>query len=149
MYDSQDGSRSRLLRQPPKQQRPQVSVGVITTQHQQLLPVRRSSAPGKDLWSPPGGHLEYGESPQQCAIRQARERAGVTITNPVFRAMTNNVFEEDHQHSLTVWMEGTYVSAEPPLHVLRTWPAIGWFPWAALPEPLFSPFEHLLTGQCD
>ena len=145
------------MRQPPKQQRtphpraqrPQVRVGVIISQDQQVLLVRRVAAPGKDFWSPPGGYLEYGESPQQCAIRQAREGAGITIINPIFRAMTNDVFKEDYQHSLTVWMEGTYVPDELPLHPLQTWSAIGWFPWVALPEPLFLPFEHLLTGQCD
>lgn len=107
----------------PKPPRPQVSVGVIIAKDKQVLLLRRSSAPEEGAWSTPGGHLEYGESPQQCAIRQAQKEAGITITHPVFRAITNAVFEEEQRHDLTIWVEGTYVSGEP--------------------------FEHLLTGQCD
>lgn len=114
-----------------------------------MLLIRRSNAPAQGFWSPPGGHLEYGESLQQCAIRKAWEEARVTITHPVFRAITNEVFEEDRQHALTVWMEGTYVSGEPTRSSPPILAAIGWFPWDALPEPLVVSFEHLLTGQCD
>jgi len=130
-------------------QRPYVGIGVIISKEQQVLLIRRSGAHGEGTWSPPGGHLEYGESPQQCAIREAQEEAGITITNPVFRAITNDVFEEEHTHYLTVWLEGTYVSGEPAIQSLRESSAVGWFSWDALPEPLFLPFEHLLTGQCD
>jgi 8-oxo-dGTP diphosphatase len=116
-----------------------------------VLLIRRSNAHGEDTWSPPGGHLEYGESPQQCAIREAREETGVTIAHPVFRAITNDVFELEHLHALTVWMEGAYVyvSGEPAVQSSREASEVGWFSWDALPEPLFLPFEHLLTGQCD
>ncbi len=114
-----------------------------------MLLLRRVAAPGEGTWSPPGGHLAYGESPQQCAIREAQEQAGATITNPVFRAITNDVFEGEHRHDLIVWMEGTYVSGGPAIHISPALSEIGWYSWDALPDPLFLPFEHLLTGQCD
>jgi 8-oxo-dGTP diphosphatase len=133
----------------PKVQRPQVGVGVIISKDRQVLLIRRRSAHGEGTWSTPGGHLEYGESLQQCAIREAWEETGVTITNPVFRAITNDVFEKEQRHYLTIWMEGTYVSGEPAIQSPREASEVGWFPWDALPEPLFLPFEHLLTGQCD
>jgi 8-oxo-dGTP diphosphatase len=129
--------------------RPQIGVGVIISKETQVLLIKRVAAPDEGVWSTPGGHLEYGESLQQCAIREAQEEAGVTITAPVFRAITNDVFERERRHYLTVWIEGTYVSGEPTLQSSREASEIGWFPWDALPEPLFLPFEHLLTGQCD
>jgi 8-oxo-dGTP diphosphatase len=133
----------------PKVKRPHIGVGVIISKEKQVLLIRRSNAHGEGTWSTPGGHLEYGESPQQCAFREALEEVGVTIANPVFRAITNDVFEEGHQHYLTVWLEGTYISGEPTIQSPREVSAVGWFSWDALPEPLFLPFEHLLTGQCD
>ena len=129
--------------------RPHVGVGVIISKEKQVLLIRRIAAHGDGTWSTPGGHLEYGESPQQCAIREAWEETGVTIINPVFRAITNDIFEEDQRHYLTVWMEGTYVSGEPTVQSPRELSEVGWFSWDALPEPLFLPLEHLLTGQCD
>lgn len=131
------------------EQRPYVGVGVLISKEKRVLLIRRSSAHGEGTWSPPGGHLEYGESPQECAIREAQEEAGVTIAHPVFRAITNDVFETEQRHYLTVWMEGTYAAGKPTVQSSRELSEIGWFPWDALPEPLFLPFEHLLTGQCD
>lgn len=32
-------------------------------------------------WGLPGGHIEQGETPQQCAIRECQEEANVTIGN--------------------------------------------------------------------
>jgi 8-oxo-dGTP diphosphatase len=133
----------------PKLERPRLGVGVIISKEKQVLLIRRSSAHEEGFWSTPGGQLEYGESPQQCAIREAQEEAGITITNPVFRAITNDVFEKEQRHYLTIWMEGTYVSGEPTIQSPHEASEICWFPWDALPEPLFLPFEHLLTGQCD
>ncbi|MBP9869383.1 NUDIX domain-containing protein [Patescibacteria group bacterium] len=33
-----------------------------------------------DKWLPPGGHVEFGESPYEGAIREVREEAGVDIS---------------------------------------------------------------------
>jgi 8-oxo-dGTP diphosphatase len=129
--------------------RPQIGVGVIVTRDRKVLLIRRQNSHGAGTWSTPGGHLEYGESLQACAIREAREETGVTITAPVFRAITNDLFEAEQKHYLTIWMEGAYVAGEPAVRASRELSSVGWFAWDALPEPLFLPFEHLLTGQCD
>jgi len=36
------------------------------------LLVRRSGAHGAETWSPPGGNLDFGEDPHECAVREAR-----------------------------------------------------------------------------
>ncbi len=47
-----------------------------------FLLIRRKKAPNKDCWSPVGGKLEMslGESPFECAIREAREETGIEIS---------------------------------------------------------------------
>ncbi len=40
------------------------------------------------------------------------------------------------------------VSGETAMHTGHEMSVIDWFCWDALPEPLFLPFEHLLTGRC-
>ncbi len=129
--------------------RPQVGVGVLVIRDRKVLLMRRQNSHGDGTWSPPGGHLEYGESVQECAIRETQEETGVTITTPVFRAITNDLFETEQKHYLTIWMEGTYLAGEPEVRAPQELSGVGWFSWDALPEPLFLPFEHLLTGQCD
>ena len=77
--------------------------------------------------------------------RETQEEIGITITNVTFLAITNDVFEE--QHNVTIWMAGKYVSGEPTMNAANEMSAAGWFSWNALPEPFFPPFEKLLTGQ--
>ena len=127
---------------------PQVGIGVIITQEDQVLLMKRRNAHGDGTWSTPGGHLEYGESLEECAIRETQEEIGVTITDITFLAITNDVFDAERKHYVTFWMAGRYVSGEPTMDAPSEMSAVCWFSWDALPEPLFSPFENLLTGQC-
>jgi 8-oxo-dGTP diphosphatase len=47
----------------------------------ELLLLKRSKAPNRCCWSPIGGKLEMsrGESPYECAIREAHEEAGLEL----------------------------------------------------------------------
>lgn len=128
--------------------RPQVGVGVIVTKDNQVLLMRRRNSHGAGTWSAPGGHLEYGETLEACAIREVKEEVGVIITDLSFRAVTNDLFKAERKHYITVWMEGRYVSGEPTVQAPEEMSEVGWFSWDALPEPLFLPMQHLLTGQC-
>ncbi|HZS79285.1 MAG TPA: NUDIX domain-containing protein [Ktedonobacteraceae bacterium] len=128
--------------------RPQVGIGVIVTKGNQVLLLRRHGSHGNGTWSPPGGHLEYGESLEACAIREVKEEVGVTITDIAFRAVTNDLFETETKHYVTIWLEGIYVSGEPTIQAPDEMSDVGWFSWDALPEPLFLPMQHLLMGQC-
>jgi mutator protein MutT len=44
-----------------------------------LLLVQRNKAPSEGLWTLPGGRLEPGETPEQCAIREVREELGLAV----------------------------------------------------------------------
>jgi 8-oxo-dGTP diphosphatase len=129
-------------------QRPQVGIGVIITKDDQVLLIKSSNVYKDETWSTPGGHLEYGEHSEQSAIRIAKEQLGVIITDITFLAITNDIFEAPEMHFVTIWMVGRYVSGTPGIHATHEMSALDWFSWDALPDPLFLPFEHLLTGCC-
>ena len=65
---------------------PRVGVGVIVTKDDRLLLLERKGVHGQGTWSTPGGHLEYGESPEACAARETKEETGVEIVNVRVRA---------------------------------------------------------------
>ncbi len=50
------------------------------------------------MWDLPGGHVEAGETPEDCIVREMREELGVDIENPVlfriyeFDDRTDHVF---------------------------------------------------------
>lgn len=128
--------------------RPQVGIGTIVTKDDQVLLMKRKNAHGDGTWSPPGGHLEYGESFEECAMRETLEETGVVTADLTFRAVTNDVFEAEGKHYITIWLEGSYVSGEARINAEYEMSEVSWFSWDALPEPLFLPFANLLAGRC-
>lgn len=126
---------------------PRVGVGVIITKDQQVLLLRRKHVHGAGTWSTPGGHLDFGESLEECAIREVREETGLDIGAVRFRAITNDVFVAEGRHYITIWMEGRWSAGDPIVAAPYESSEIGWFAWDALPQPLFLPFQHLLDGQ--
>lgn len=127
---------------------PSVGVGTIITKGEEVLLLKRKRVHGAGSWSTPGGHLEFGESLEECAIRETKEETGVSITDVKFRAVTNDVFEESGKHYITIWMQGKYSSGKAVINAAYEMADIGWFAWDRLPKPLFLSFENLLHGRC-
>jgi 8-oxo-dGTP diphosphatase len=127
---------------------PRIGVGVIIRRRHEILLLRRAAAHGSGSWSTPGGHLDYGETLEQCAAREAAEETGVEIEHARFRALTNDVFEDEARHYLTVWMEAEYRTGTARVNAADEVASVGWFRWDQLPTPLFLPFQNLLAGHC-
>lgn len=129
------------------QQHPRVGVGVIVIHQSKVLLGKRKNSHGQDCWSFPGGHLEFGESLEQCAQREVLEETGITITNIRPAHYTNDIFAQENKHYITIFMQADYSSGivqnlEP--HKCTGWE---WFAWSQLPQPLFLPIVNLLkTG---
>ena len=57
----------------------------------QVLMLYRHKEPNLDLWVAPGGKIEPGESPRECAIRELWEETGLYALNPELRAIITEV----------------------------------------------------------
>ena len=125
------------------EQKPQVGTAMIITKDDKVLLMKRKGPHGKGTWSTPGGHLDFGETLEGCAAREAKEEVGVEVVDIRFRAVTNDVFEETGKHYVTIWMEGKAID-EPMIAAEKEVDEIGWFAWESLPEPLFLPLENLV-----
>ncbi len=123
---------------------PKVGVAIIITKNDQVLLMKRKGIHGKGTWSTPGGHLEFGETPEQCAAREAKEEVGLDVVDIRFRAITNDMFDTTGKHYITIWMEGNSISNDPVIAAEDEVAEIGWFAWKSLPEPLFLSLENLL-----
>ena len=124
---------------------PKVGTAIIITRDNKILLMKRRGPHGAGTWSPPGGHLDFGESPEQCAAREAKEEVGVDVANLEFRAVTNDIFEDSGRHYITLWLEAGSISGEPSIHAEKEVQEIGWFDWDALPRPLFLPLENYVN----
>ena len=63
---------------------PRVGASVIPERHDAngergLLLMRRAMEPRRGFWTPPGGFVELGESPEDAAVREGREEVGLTL----------------------------------------------------------------------
>ena len=125
---------------------PQVGVGVLVYREDEVLLVRRHGSHGSGTWSPPGGYLDFGEDPAECAVREAREETDVEVA-PRFAGVTNDVFAAERKHFVTLWFETRHVAGDPRRAAPRELTEAGWFAPSDLPAPLFLPFEHFLAGK--
>ena len=125
-------------------QNPKVGVAVIITKDDKVLLMKRKGVHGTGTWTTPGGHLDFGETPEQCGAREAKEEVGLDVVDLRFRAFTNDIFELEGQHYISIWMDGKSTSGEPTIAAEEEVAEIGWYAWGALPSPLFLPLENLL-----
>lgn len=124
-----------------------VGVGVIILKNEKILLIKRTGSHGAGTWPCPGGHIDFGESLEETAIRETKEEVGITIDQVKFRAITNDIFADEHKHYVTVWMEANYGSGNPSTNSKRELTQVDWFDLDNLPEPLFIPLKNLLAGK--
>lgn len=119
--------------------RPQVGVGVFVWKNGKFLMGERRGPHGHGTWSIPGGHLEFGESWEECAKREVLEETGLVITNVRFLAATNDIFSNETKHSTTIWVFSDWKSGKPKIMEPDKYVNHQWQTFKTLPSPLFEP----------
>ena len=112
-------NRQYIAEQPPQVR---VGVGVFILRDGKFLMQQRQGSHGADTWSVPGGHIEYGETPEEAAIREVREETGCEITSH--------------------WRCGEPSITEPDKCKEQRW--VG---FDTLPQPLFLPWQQLQRSE--
>jgi len=126
--------------------RPHIGVGVIVRNGRTVLLGRRRNAHGEGTWSFPGGHLEFGELIDECARREVMEETGATIKVVSPGPFTNDIFEKEQKHFVTLFVVADYVSGRIEVREADRCERWEWFEWTKLPEPLFLPIQNLLKS---
>jgi 8-oxo-dGTP diphosphatase len=118
-------------------------VGCIPVHQGRILLVRSQ----RGFWSTPGGHLDFGESPVDAAIRETLEETGVTVRDLEFVAITNDVIADSGKHYVTIWLRGV---VDDPAVAIRDTAEIAeaaWFDPDSLPGPRHIYFDNLIRGR--
>lgn len=124
-----------------------VGVGVILIRDNKILLGERMGSHGANTWSPPGGHLEFGENIETCAIRETEEETGLIISSVEKLAFTNDFFEKEEKHYVTLFVTASDITGEPHVTEPDKCKQWQWFELNALPQPLFLPLQNLLKEQ--
>jgi 8-oxo-dGTP diphosphatase len=124
--------------------RPYIGVAVIVAREGCVLLGKRKNSHGAGTWQFPGGHLEYGESIEACARRELFEETGLTIKRMCLGPFTNDIFESEKKHYVTLFVITDRTGGEPRVKEPQKCERWDWFRWSAMPEPHFLPIVNLL-----
>jgi|SaaInlV_200m_DNA_6_1039755.scaffolds.fasta_scaffold41226_1 8-oxo-dGTP diphosphatase len=123
---------------------PRIGIGVIGyNSNNQILLGKRKNTHGEGDWAVPGGHLEFGETPIECAIRELKEETGLDLEDPQEIMFTNDFFDKEDKHYVTIFVQG-FVQGEPKLLEPNRCEKWDWFTLESLPSPLFKPFKSFV-----
>jgi 8-oxo-dGTP diphosphatase len=125
-------------------ERPNIGVAVIIIKDDRVLIGKRRASHGAGGWQFPGGHLEYGEAIEACAQREVLEETGITISNLRHGPHTNDIFQAEGKHYVTLFVLADYHSGTVEVREPEKCECWEWHPWSALPQPRFLPIENLL-----
>lgn len=129
--------------------RPHIGVGVMVWNGDRLLLGKRISSHGENSWQFPGGHLEFGETVEDCARREVMEEAGISIRDIRPGGYTNDVFIDADKHYVTLFVTSEYDSGELVVMEPDKCEQWQWFQWSDLPQPLFLPIRNFLKWHPD
>lgn len=124
-----------------------VGIGVFIFKDGKFLVGHRKGSHGAGTWALPGGHLDFGESFEETSIREVQEENGLEIEDIQFGAVTNDIFEKENKHYVTIWMTSHWKSGEPEIlepHKCLEW---RWVDFDTLPEPFFGGWKQLFASQ--
>lgn len=125
---------------------PRVGVGVFVIKDGKFLMGKRKGSHGEGTWSIPGGHLEFGETIEDCAMREVLEETGMEITEVKVAGMTNDIFEDEGKHYITIWVTSQWKRGKPEIREPDKLLELGWYDFSTLPENLFLPWKNLLQS---
>ncbi len=116
-----------------------VGIGILVFKDGTVLLAKRQGSHGAGEYGGPGGHLEYGESFEECVRRECLEEAGIEIKNIRFLCVSNIKKYSDHYVDIGLvadWKRGKPKVLEPKK--AKDW---SWYSLDKLPKPLFAAEE--------
>lgn len=121
-----------------------VGVGILILSGNKVLLGKRKGSHGEGSWSLPGGHLNFNESFEECALREVKEETGLDIVVDRLISVSNDI--SYGKHYVTIGMlgksKGGILGVKEP-DKCKEW---GWFELDELPSPIFIPSEKVIKN---
>lgn len=124
---------------------PKVGVGVIVLKEGKILLGERLSSHGAGTWAIPGGHLEFGETFEECARREVEEETGLTDIEikKLICVKNDRVYDK---HFVTLGILAELKSGEPMVMEPGKAENWTWFDPGELPSKMFLPSKHVIES---
>lgn len=122
-----------------------VGIGVWLIQNGKVLLGQRMNAHGEGSWAPPGGHLEFGETPIEGAYRELKEETNLTSLSALEGPWTYEFFPLKNRQYISTHIFITEFSGELKLMEPNKCKEWRWFKLDELPKNLFLSVQALLA----
>jgi 8-oxo-dGTP diphosphatase len=121
-------------------QKPRIGIGVIIQNPDGKILVAKRKGSHAPYYSIPGGHLETGETFEECAIREVKEEHGITIKLPKVIAVANNLetYRNEGLHYISIILLAGSFSGKPMINEPDKCEEILWVDPTDLPQPHFD-----------
>jgi len=116
------------------EEQPKVGLGVLIFKEGKVLLGKRKNAHGAGEYATPGGHVDFGETLEECARRELREETGLEIENLEVICVSNILLWGKHYLDIGFradWKSGEAMNLEPDK--CEGWE---WYDPASPPAPL-------------
>lgn len=78
------------------------TVGAIIEKENNVLLTLRNHEPFMDYWCIPGGHIDFGETPEESIKREVKEETGLTVKKLKFFGYYSEIYKEIKWHALAL-----------------------------------------------
>ena len=123
-----------------------VGVGVfVENERGQVLMGQRKGSHGEGTWSLPGGHIDFGETPETTCIREVYEETGLRVKAlERYEVPYVNTFFKEGKQYITLYFVAKVDPGEPELKEPEKCEGWQWFDRDKLPQPLFGDLETVV-----
>lgn len=137
---------------------PKVGIATIVKSRGLILLGQRVNSIGHGTWSFPGGKLEKFETFFECAKRELYEETGLLENRDVIYlnknplAITNDLFKEEGEHYITLFLEAEQISKKfaevKEKNKCKCWEYVHWEDIINKKyDPLFLPIQNLIKQE--
>ncbi len=114
-----------------------VGIGIMILKDGKVLLAKRKGSHGEGEYAFPGGHLEYMESFEDCALREIKEECGIIVKNIRFQLLAN-VIAYAPKHYVHIGLLADWESGEPEVLEPEKSESWGWYDLDKIPKPIFK-----------
>jgi 8-oxo-dGTP diphosphatase len=93
---------------------------VFVFEGDEILLINKKTGLGKGKVNAPGGKVDPGESPEECAVRECREELGITVSNLEYCGQHRFQFVDGY--SIHVWVYRTQIYQGEPVETREARP---------------------------
>lgn len=95
--------RPKFKKRPP-QTIPTTRVSVIVVNQEKEILLVKHRKGNRQYWVLPGGRLEYGETFQECAVREMREETGLDVEVDEFVFLSEAIAPDRSRHIVNIYL---------------------------------------------